>query len=156
MNFIYYHHKRQSILISTHHSLNLLNYIAIFTTSKIYLHNKTKIHHTYLIVSSLQFSRSLYLIIHTYICKLFNIIIYCSVVMRDVNYGLSWWLSWQTIWLQCRAHRFNPWIRKITWRRAWEPLQYSCLENSMDRSLAGYSPWGCKELDTTEKHDTSC
>ena len=25
------------------------------------------------------------------------------------------------------------------------PLQYSCLENPMDReSLAGYSPWGCK------------
>ena len=30
-------------------------------------------------------------------------------------------------------------------------LQYSCLENSMDRgALAGYSPWGCKESDTTE------
>ena len=31
-------------------------------------------------------------------------------------------------------------------------LQYSCLENSMDRerSLAGYSPWGRKESDTTE------
>ena len=31
------------------------------------------------------------------------------------------------------------------------PLQYSCLENPMDRSLAGYSPWGCKESDTTEQ-----
>ena len=30
------------------------------------------------------------------------------------------------------------------------PLQYSCLENSMDRILAGYSPWGCKELNMTE------
>ena len=30
------------------------------------------------------------------------------------------------------------------------PLQYSCLENSRQRSLAGYSPWGHKELDTTE------
>ena len=27
------------------------------------------------------------------------------------------------------------------------PLQYSCLENP---SLVDYSPWGCKELDTTE------
>ena len=28
---------------------------------------------------------------------------------------------------------------------------YSCLENPHGpRSLAGYSPWGCKELDTTE------
>ena len=31
------------------------------------------------------------------------------------------------------------------------PLQYSCLENLMDRSLAGYSPPGHKELDTTER-----
>ena len=30
------------------------------------------------------------------------------------------------------------------------PLQYSCLENSMDRSLAGYSPWGSKESNRTE------
>ena len=30
-------------------------------------------------------------------------------------------------------------------------LQYSCLEISMDRSLAGYSPWGCKESDMTER-----
>ena len=29
------------------------------------------------------------------------------------------------------------------WRRAWQPLQCSCLENPMDRaSLVGYSPWG--------------
>ena len=31
------------------------------------------------------------------------------------------------------------------------PLQYSCLENPHgQRSLAGYSPQGRKELDTTE------
>ena len=31
------------------------------------------------------------------------------------------------------------------------PLQYSCLEKSLgQRSLEGYSPWGCNELDTTE------
>ena len=30
-------------------------------------------------------------------------------------------------------------------------LQYSCLESAMDRgALAGYSPWDCKESDTTE------
>ena len=32
------------------------------------------------------------------------------------------------------------------------PLQYSCLENPMDRrTWLGYSPWGCKESDTTER-----
>ena len=31
------------------------------------------------------------------------------------------------------------------------PLQYSCLENlDGQRSLAGYSPWGRKEQDTTK------
>ena len=31
------------------------------------------------------------------------------------------------------------------------PLEYSCLENPyIQRSLVGYSPWGCKELDMTE------
>ena len=33
-------------------------------------------------------------------------------------------------------------------------LQYSCLETIMDRGawgLAGYSPWGCKDSDTTEQ-----
>ena len=30
------------------------------------------------------------------------------------------------------------------------PLQYSFLENPMDRSLANYSTWGRKELDMTE------
>ena len=35
------------------------------------------------------------------------------------------------------------------------PLQYSCLENLHgQRSLVGYSPWGHKELDTTEQLNT--
>ena len=39
------------------------------------------------------------------------------------------------------------------WRREWNPLQYSCLENFMDRRTrwATYSPWGCKELAMTEQ-----
>ena len=34
------------------------------------------------------------------------------------------------------------------------PLQYSCLENPTD--LLGYSPWGRKELDTTEATEHKC
>ena len=30
-------------------------------------------------------------------------------------------------------------------------LQYSCLENPGQKSLAGYNPWGCKQLDTTKR-----
>ena len=40
--------------------------------------------------------------------------------------------------------------------RHGNPLQYSCLENPHgQRSLAGYSPWGRKELDTTERVSTA-
>ena len=37
---------------------------------------------------------------------------------------------------KCRRHKrpvFNRWVGKIPWRRKWHPLQYSCLENPMDR-----------------------
>ena len=30
-------------------------------------------------------------------------------------------------------HKFDPWVRKIPWRRASNPFQYSCLENPGDR-----------------------
>ena len=39
-----------------------------------------------------------------------------------------------------------------TWRRAWQPTSVSLPgESHGQRGLAGYSPWGGKELDTTER-----
>ena len=29
--------------------------------------------------------------------------------------------------------RFDAWVRKIPWRRQWQPMHYSCLENPMGR-----------------------
>ena len=47
--------------------------------------------------------------------------------------------------------RFDPWIRKIPWRRAWQsPPVYLPGESHGQRSLEGYRPWGHKELDMTE------
>ena len=41
---------------------------------------------------------------------------------------------------------------KIPWGRKWQPTPVLLPEKSYgQRSLAGYSPWGHKELDTTEK-----
>ena len=34
---------------------------------------------------------------------------------------------------QCRRYKFNPWVRKILWRRKWQPTSVSCLGNAMDR-----------------------
>jgi len=48
--------------------------------------------------------------------------------------------------------RFAPWVRKIPWRGKWLPTPvFLSGEFRGQRSLAGYSPWGCKELDTTER-----
>ena len=46
---------------------------------------------------------------------------------------------------QCRRHRFDPWVRKIPWRREWQPTPvFLPGEFHGKRSLAGYSPWGHK------------
>ena len=45
-----------------------------------------------------------------------------------------------------------PGLGKSSGERHGNPLQYSCLENPHgQRNLAGYSPWGCKESDITER-----
>ena len=47
--------------------------------------------------------------------------------------------------------RFDPWVGKVPWRRAWQPTPvFLPRESHGQRSLVGYSPWGCKESDTTE------
>ena len=80
------------------------------------------------------------------------------------SYHGVWNFSWQQ-WspggptgkeptCHCRRQKrrtFNPWVGKIPWRRAWQPTPVFLPEESCgQRSLAGYSPWGCKESDMTE------
>ena len=49
---------------------------------------------------------------------------------------------------------FDPWVGKIPWRRKWQPTSVLLPGKSHgQRSLVGYSPWGHKELDTTEQLD---
>ena len=54
---------------------------------------------------------------------------------------------------QCRRHRrcrFDPWLGKIRWRKEWQPTPVFLPGEPYEQSLVGYSPWGCKESDTTE------
>ena len=52
---------------------------------------------------------------------------------------------------RCKRHGFNSWAEKIPWSRKWQPIPIFLPEKSHgQRSLAGYSPWGHKELDTTK------
>ena len=53
---------------------------------------------------------------------------------------------------QCRRCGFDPWVGKIPWRREWLPTPlFFPGEFHGQRILAGSSPWGRKESDTTEQ-----
>ena len=80
--------------------------------------------------------------------------------------GILYSLIWVSQWLsglkkkkkklptmqETTRQEFNPCVRKIPWRRKWQPTAV-CLpgEAHGQRSLAGYSSWSRKESDRTEQ-----
>ena len=68
---------------------------------------------------------------------------------------IPWWFSSKES--ACNAGDtgrlgFSPWVGKIPGRRKWQPTPvFSPVKFHGLRSLAGYSPWGCKELVTTPR-----
>ena len=57
------------------------------------------------------------------------------------------WLSDKESACQCKRHRFDPWVRKIPWRRKWQStLVFLPGKSHGQRSLVGYSPWGRKRV----------
>ena len=54
--------------------------------------------------------------------------------------------------MHCRRPGFDPWIRKIPWKRKWWPiLVFLPGECHGQKSLVGYSLWSRRELDMTEQ-----
>ena len=51
--------------------------------------------------------------------------------------------------LQCRRPGFDPWVRKISGEGMLTTPVFLPGDFHEQRSLAGYSPWGRKESDTT-------
>ena len=45
----------------------------------------------------------------------------------------------------------HPWVRQTPWRKKWQLLQYSCLENSTDRGAWQAIVHEVAESDTTER-----
>ena len=70
------------------------------------------------------------------------------------THGLPRWHQGKELTCQCRRHkrcRYDPWVRKIPWRREWLPISvFLPRESHGQRSLPGYSPQVHKESDTTE------
>ena len=77
-----------------------------------------------------------------------------SISSRTFHHLPRWCSSKESAY-QCRTHRrcrFNPWVRKIPWRTKWQPTSVILHGKSHgQRSLVGYSSWGHKEADTTER-----
>ena len=72
--------------------------------------------------------------------------------------GASQWLSGRASTCYCRRHqrpRFDPWVRKIPWRRKWQPTPVFLPGHSHRKgNLAGYSLWGHKEQVTNTHTNT--
>jgi len=61
--------------------------------------------------------------------------------------GLPWWLRGKKSTCHCRRFGFIPWVWKIPWGRKWQPtLIFLPGESQGQRSLEGYSTWGCKRV----------
>ena len=56
---------------------------------------------------------------------------------------------------RCRRPGCHPWVGKIPCSRKWQPTPVFLPGKFQgQRSLVGYSPWGCQESDTTEHSHT--
>ena len=80
-----------------------------------------------------------------------NTIDFCVL---KINYCLNFpgGSDGKSVCLQYGRPGFNPWIRKILWRRKWQPTPVPLPGKFHgQRSVVDYSPWGCKESDMTEQ-----
>ena len=61
--------------------------------------------------------------------------------------GIPWWFRGKEFTCQCRRHGFNPWVRRIPWRRKWQPTPVFLPGRlHWQKSLTGYCLWGQKRV----------
>ena len=65
-------------------------------------------------------------------------------------HGIPRWLIDKESSCQCRRLGFDPWVGKVPGGGNGNPLQYSCLENSIDRGAWRAIVCGVAKLDMTE------
>ena len=68
-----------------------------------------------------------------------RLLFFCDTCYFFFNCGKIY-ITWASLVAQRLKHLpamqrpgLNPWVGKIPWRRKWQPIQYSCLKNRMDR-----------------------
>ena len=79
-------------------------------------------------------------------------VMYISSLNTSSGVGASLAAQQSRTHLQFRRRRLDPWVRKIPWRRKWQPTPVILPgKPQRQRLLGGYGPWGRKESDTTER-----
>ena len=87
--------------------------------------------------------------LYSFLAFLTKLFLICNLFLDTSTTGFPGGTSWQ--YRRHKTHRFYPWARKIPWRSAWQPTPVLVPgESHGQRGLAGYSPQGRKESDTTE------
>ena len=88
------------------------------------------------------------------------LLIFCIVVLSIIEnrYVFKLWLPrWLRIHLQCRRCRFDLWVGKIPWRRAWQSTPvFLPGEAHGQSSLADYGPCGLEESSTVNATEHIC
>ena len=74
--------------------------------------------------------RYLFPIINTMVALKFQ---FQNIVVVRCSLGLRRWCSGKEYACQCRRWEFNPWVRKIPWRRIWQPIPVFLPGKSHDR-----------------------
>ena len=68
---------------------------------------------------------------------------YLDTIFNDLGFPSG--SDGKSVCLQCGRPGFDSWIGKIPWRRKWQSTPALLPGKSHgQRSLVGYSPWGCK------------
>ena len=69
------------------------------------------------------------------------------VLLLSWSMRLPWWLSGKESACQWKRCKLDLWMGKIPWRRKWHSTPVFMPGKSHgQRSLVGYSPWGCKRV----------
>ena len=77
------------------------------------------------------------------------LLFYCHLLYLITRASL-WLNGKEYICLQCRRCGFDPWVGKIPFKKKWQPTPVFLPCNSHgQKNPVGYSPWDCKESDTT-------
>ena len=76
-------------------------------------------------------------------------------IQGGMCYKLPRWLMGKESACRWRRCRFDPWVGKTPWRRKCQPTPvFLPGESHGQRSLAGYSPWGCTKSYMTRRLGT--